>query len=229
MLNSFSRGGVFSFQCYLNICQTSSSSQPIVPNQGGVPPKLNCGLFHTFGCDIGLSLCTMLFVQYLRAVIYILSICSVHITQYTFVGAPWYWLKYVWQGVNIVTVDGMDIWTRRLNLSLLCVIPTRVLLSQCVWHYPMWHSPVVLGLAPRSALSAIVSDHNRRIIHNLCLFVVSNGAIRGLLFVLLFQNRAWRVVDHQNVQIDKRGQFATHASLLNAPLHYCRNMSEDNC
>ena len=87
-LNSFSRGGVFSFQCYLNICQTSSSSQPIVPNQGGVPPKLNCGLFHTFGCDIGLSLCTMLFVQYLRAVIYILSICSVHITQYTFVGAP---------------------------------------------------------------------------------------------------------------------------------------------
>ena len=54
----------------------------------GVPPKLNCGLFHTFGCDIGLSLGTMLLVQYLRAVIYILSICSVHITQYTFVGAP---------------------------------------------------------------------------------------------------------------------------------------------
>ena len=84
---------------------------------------------------------------------------------------------------------------------------------------------MVLGLAPRSALSAIVSDHNRRIIHNLCLFV-SNGAIRGLLFVPLSQNQAWLVVDRQNVQIDKRGQFATRASL---PLRYCRNMSEDNC
>ena len=60
-----------------------------------------------------------------------------------------------------------------------------------------------VGSRARSALSAIVSDHNRRIIHNLCLFV-SNGAIRGLLFVMLFQNRVWLVVDHQNVQIGQR-------------------------
>ena len=86
-----------------------------------------------------------------------------------------------------------------------------------------------VGSRARSALSAIVSDHNRRIIHNLCLFVVSNGAIWGLLFVLLFQNRAWLVVDHQNVQMDKRCQFATHASQLTAPLHYCSYTSEDNC
>ena len=78
-------------------------------------------------------------------------------------------------------------------------------------------------------LLAIFIDHNRRIIHNLCLFVVSNGAIRDLLFVLLFQNRAWLVVDYQNVQKYKQCQFATYTSKLNAPLHYCCYLSDDNC
>ena len=213
---------------------------------GRVPPKLNCGLFHTFGCDIELSLRTMPLVQYLRVVIYISSIRSVH-------------SKHLLLHHNILcgielSLTGRGHCTHFCTLWLMAwkrlvcyeIVPlTEYIIAVYVWYSPnvcdtipkwmyvilshMWHSPVVLGLAPGSALSAIVSDHNRRIIHNLCLFVVSNGAIWGLLFVLLFQNRAWLVVDHQNVQMDKRCQFATHASQLTAPLHYCSYTSEDNC
>ena len=154
----------------------------------GVPPKLNCGLFHTFGCDIELSLRTMLLVQYLRAVIYILNICSVLLC--------WCWctiifcvvLNCVWTGVNIVRIfaryewwHGKDWYVIRLYHYIfhccvcmilshgvwyypMCVILPNmcVILFQCVWYYPMvWYSPAVLGPAPRSTLSAIVSDFQR--------------------------------------------------------------------
>ena len=120
------------------------------------------------------------------------------------------------------------------TIPMCVILPNMcVILFQCVWYYPMvWYSPVVLGPAPRSTLSAIVSDFQRsQSSHHpqsLSIRRVKWCHLR-FAFVLLFQNRAWLVVDHQNVQKYKECQFATYASKLNAPLHYCSYMSDDNC
>ena len=111
----------------------------------GVPPKLNCGLFHTFGCDIELSLRTMLLVQYPRAVIYILNICSVHRTHllvhYDILCGIELRLTGREHCTHFCTL-GMMAWRRLvcykivpLNISLLCMydtLPWCVILSQCV-------------------------------------------------------------------------------------------------
>ena len=120
---------------------------------GRVPPKLNCGLFHTFGCDIELSLRTMPLVQYLRVVIYISSIRSVHSKHLllhhnilcgielslTGRGHCTHFARYGWW-------HGKDWYVMRLyhslNISLLCMcdtLPMCVVLSQneCMWYYPI--------------------------------------------------------------------------------------------